>query len=53
MFALSVLIFIAEAVFAVTRKTNFKSKLCLAMSGSLLMYLGRTIDLSRGVSHAI
>lgn len=53
MFALPVLIFIAEAVFAITRKTNFKSKLCLIISSPSLVYLGWTIDLSRAISHAL
>lgn len=53
MFTLPVLIFIADAVFAITRKTNFKSKLCLVMSSPSLVYLGWTIDLSRAISHAI
>lgn len=53
MFTLPVLIFIAEMVFAITRKTNFKSKLCLIMSSPSLVYLGWVIDFARAVSHAL
>lgn len=49
---LPVLIFIAEVVFAITRKTNFKTKICLIMSSLTLVYLGWVIDLCRAVSNA-
>lgn len=49
---LPVLIFIAEVIFAITRKTDFKSKMCLIMSSLTLVYLGWIIDLLRAISRA-
>lgn len=50
---LPVLLFIAEAVFAITRKTDFKTKMCLIMSSLTLVYLGWIIDLIRAISKAL
>lgn len=50
---LPVLIFIAEVVFAITRKTDFKTKMCLIMSSLTLVYLGWIIDLLRAISNAL
>lgn len=50
---LPVLIFIAEVVFAITRKTDFKTKMCLIMSSLTLVYLGLIIDLIRAISNAL
>lgn len=50
---LPVLIFIAEVVFAITRKTDFKTKMCLIMSSLTLVYLGWIIDLIRAISKAL
>lgn len=49
---LPVLIFIAEVIFAITRKTDFKTKMCLIMSSLTLVYLGWIIDLLRAISRA-
>lgn len=50
---LPVLIFIAEVIFAITRKTDFKTKICLVMSSLTLVYLGWIIDLIRAISNAL
>lgn len=44
--ALPILTFIAEAVFAGTRKTDLKTKLCLILSSPIYLYAGFMIDLA-------
>ncbi len=47
LFILPILILIAEILFAATRKTNFKTRLCLILSGPIWLYVGFTIDFIR------
>ncbi len=47
LFILPLLILIAEILFAATRKTNFKTRLCLILSGPIWLYVGFTIDFIR------
>lgn len=44
---LPTLIFIAEAVFAGTRKANTKTQLCLFLSSQIYVYMGMFIDICR------
>lgn len=52
-FVLPILILIAEIVFAATRKANFKTKLCLILSGPIWLYVGFTIDLLHTVEESL
>ena len=53
LFLLPILILIAEILFAATRNTNFKTKLCLILSGPIWLYVGFIIDLIRALARAI
>lgn len=49
-FTLSFFILTAEIIFALTRKTNPKTKLCLILSSSVYMYTGFIIDFARSLA---
>lgn len=53
LFLLPILILIAEILFAATRKTDLKTRLCLILSGPIWLYVGFTIDLIRALARAI
>lgn len=49
-FVLPLLIFIAEIVFALTRKTDAITKFCLILSSLVYMYTGFIIDFARSLA---
>lgn len=53
LFLLPILILIAEILFAATRKTDLKTRLCLILSGPIWLYVGFAIDLLRALARAI
>lgn len=48
-FVLPFLILIAEILFAATRRTNFKTRLCLVLSAPIWLYAGFMIDFIRAL----
>lgn len=52
-FVLPILIFIAEGIFALTRETNFKTKLCLILSSFVYVYAGFIIEIMISLARAL
>lgn len=52
-FVLPILIFIAEGIFALSRETNFKTKLCLILSSFVYVYAGFIIEIMLSLARAL
>lgn len=52
-FVLPILIFIAEGIFALSRETNFKTKLCLILSSFVYVYAGFIIEIMISLARAL